>query len=74
MRLIRLNAVRDCAALINAKVPSTVKTAINETVKDLKERGLEAISTMINACFDSNDRKEGRVAFKEKRKPGFKGV
>ncbi|MBT3622572.1 MAG: enoyl-CoA hydratase, partial [Gammaproteobacteria bacterium] len=36
-------------------------------------RDLESISMMIDACFDSDDYKEGRAAFKEKRKPVFKG-
>jgi len=70
------DAVRDYAALITANAPLTVKAAkaaINEAVKDSERRDLESISTMINACFDSKDYKEGRVAFKEKRKPAFKG-
>jgi len=70
------DAVRDYAALITANAPLTVKAAkaaINEAVKDPSSRDLESISIMINACFDSDDYKEGRAAFKEKRKPAFKG-
>jgi len=69
-------AVRDYAELIAANAPLTVKAAkaaINEAVKDPSRRDLESISTMINVCFDSDDYKEGRAAFKEKRKPAFKG-
>ncbi|MBT5723322.1 MAG: enoyl-CoA hydratase [Gammaproteobacteria bacterium] len=69
-------AVKDYAALITANAPLTVKAAkaaINEVVKDPSSRDLESISMMIDACFDSDDYKEGRAAFKEKRKPVFKG-
>ncbi len=68
--------VREYAGLIAANAPLTVKAAkaaINEVVKDPERRDLESISTMINACFDSDDYREGRAAFKEKRKPVFKG-
>ena len=69
-------AVRDYAALIAANAPLTVKAAkaaINEAVKDPERRDLDSISSMINHCFDSDDYKEGRLAFKEKRKPLFRG-
>ncbi|MBQ62302.1 MAG: enoyl-CoA hydratase [Gammaproteobacteria bacterium] len=69
--------VRDYAALIAANAPLTVKAAkaaVNENSQDLDKRDHEAIDQMINACFDSEDYVEGRRAFKEKRKPVFRGL
>jgi enoyl-CoA hydratase/carnithine racemase len=34
---------------------------------------MEAIQKAMAACFDSNDYREGRRAFMEKRKPAFTG-
>jgi enoyl-CoA hydratase/carnithine racemase len=68
--------VMEYAALIAGNAPLTVKAAkaaINEAVKDPDKRDLHSIGVMINGCFDSEDYKEGRLAFKEKRRPEFKG-
>lgn len=68
--------VRDYAALIADNAPLTIKAAkaaVNEAMKDPGKRDLEAVNAMVNACFDSEDYKEGRKAFMEKRKPAFTG-
>ena len=69
--------VRDYAAMIAANAPLTVKAAkaaVNEAMKDPDRRDLEPIRRMVNDCFDSEDYKEGRRAFMEKRKPNFVGA
>ena len=68
--------VKDYARMVAANAPLTVKAAkaaANEAMKDAANRDLDSINAMVNACFDSEDYKEGRVAFKEKRKPSFQG-
>ena len=68
--------VRDYAAVVAANAPLTVKAAkaaINEAAKDPEHRNMEAVRLMIDGCFDSEDYKEGRLAFREKRKPQFQG-
>lgn len=64
------------AEIIAGNAPLTVKTAkaaVNEGTKEASERNLAAIAAMVKACFDSEDYKEGRRAFMEKRKPQFQG-
>ena len=68
--------VRDYAALIAANAPLTVKAAkagINEAMKDPGARDLASVEAMVNQCFDSDDYREGRRAFMEKRPPQFEG-
>jgi enoyl-CoA hydratase len=68
--------VKGYAKMVAANAPLTVKAAkaaVNEAMKDAANRDLDSINAMVNACFDSEDYKEGRVAFKEKRKPSFQG-
>ena len=68
--------ITDYARLIAANAPLTIraaKAAINEVTKDPEKRDLDRVNGMIDACFDSEDYKEGRLAFREKREPGFRG-
>ena len=68
--------VKDYADLIAANAPLTVKAAkaaVNEAMKDAGKRDLTNVNELVNTCFDSEDYKEGRRAFMEKRKPHFQG-
>ena len=68
--------ITDYARLIAENAPLTIRAAraaINEVTKDPEKRDLDTINAMINACFDSEDYREGRLAFREKRKPRFRG-
>lgn len=63
-------------ALIAENAPLTmaeVKYGIRQAVASDAERDLDGLMRMIDACFGSEDYKEGRTAFMEKRTPAFKG-
>ena len=64
------------ARTIADNAPLTVKAAkaaVNEGTKNPDERDLDRVAAMVEACFNSDDYKEGRQAFMEKRKPQFQG-
>ena len=68
--------VVDFASRIAINAPLTVmasKAAINEGLKNFNEQNLDVIADMVDNCFRSEDYKEGRNAFMEKRTPNFKG-
>jgi enoyl-CoA hydratase len=68
--------VRAYAALISANAPLTIraiKAALQEWDRNPADRDLGRVEALVNACFDSEDYKEGRRAFAEKRTPAFRG-
>jgi enoyl-CoA hydratase/carnithine racemase len=50
------------------------KLTVNQVMRDRAERDMDLVSALSSDCFDSNDYKEGRQAFMEKRKPVFTGT
>ena len=67
----------DYARTIAANAPLTVraaKAAVNAFERGGLTEEVDSVEQLVNACFDSEDYKEGRRAFAEKRKPNFRGV
>lgn len=64
------------AERIAGNAPLTVKAAkaaINAWERGEREEDLRRVHTLVDECFDSEDYKEGRRAFREKRTPDFLG-
>lgn len=51
-----------------------VKTALLAIEDPLVNRSVGEVDDAVKACFDSADYREGQAAFREKRKPQFRGV
>ncbi len=70
------STVKELAVSIAQNAPLTIKAlraAVDEALKDAKDRDLASVEKLVADCFTSEDYLEGRTAFREKRKPVFQG-
>ncbi len=68
--------VADYCTMVAENAPMTVaaaKFAVQQWQKNEQDRDIAKAVKMVEACFASEDHKEGRKAFMEKRTPEFKG-
>jgi enoyl-CoA hydratase/carnithine racemase len=71
-----LGTTMEIAATISTNAPLAVKAAkitIAQVLKDPADRDMNAIKQIGIDCMNSEDFREGRQAFMDKRKPQFKG-
>jgi enoyl-CoA hydratase/carnithine racemase len=70
------DATMEIARTISGNAPLAIQAAkitIAQVLKDPDKRDIDTIKAIGTACMDSEDFREGRRAFMEKRKPKFKG-
>jgi enoyl-CoA hydratase/carnithine racemase len=68
--------VAEYVTMIAENAPLTVmaaKFAVMQGMKDATDRDMATAMKMVQTCFASEDHKEGRKAFMEKRTPNFVG-
>jgi enoyl-CoA hydratase len=68
--------VRDYAATIAANAPLTIraaKVAMRVFERYSQRDDADGVTELVNRCFDSDDYREGRQAFMDKRTPRFTG-
>lgn len=70
------DTVNDLCTTIAQNAPLTIsasKQTINELLSHPEHPDMEKLTSLSSKCFESDDYREGQIAFAEKRKPVFKG-